>query len=99
MIAIPADDVAGIGQEQSRILWLHLKVLRRNPEIVEHQQTVFVGQIVENILGVLPSQLRMMLRWARMQPEIGFERSRDMRLRESSMPSFPRAAMRTPLTG
>ena len=53
MIAVPADDIAGIGEEQRRILRFHLKILRRNPEIVEYQQSVFIRQIVKHIFGIL----------------------------------------------
>ena len=47
-----------------------------------------------------PTQLRMMLRPAsRLRRKKGSRRSRETRLRKSSMPQLPpRAAMRTPLT-
>jgi hypothetical protein len=54
VVAIAADDVRGVVQEQRHVLRLQLVVLGRGPEVVQHQQAVLVGQVVEDVLGVLP---------------------------------------------
>ena len=79
MISIAADDVARVGEKQRRILRLHLEILGRHPEIIEDQQTVFVRQIIENLLGILtePVANDVEIRGA-MQAKIGLQaRSRD----------------------
>ncbi len=100
MIAKPQDRIARIVEKQLRVLRLDVVVLRRLPEVIPHQQSIFVGKVVERLFCVLPDpvandvQIRIM-----MQTEIRLERSRETRLRESSMPQLPpRQAMRTPFT-
>ena len=53
VISIAADDVAGVVEEQLRILDFNLEILGRFPEIVQYQQAIFIGQIVEHLLGIL----------------------------------------------
>ena len=54
MVAVTQNRVTRIGQEQRRIFGFDIVVLRRLPEIIPDQQAVFIGQIVENLFGVLP---------------------------------------------
>ena len=74
MIAVAADYVAGVIQEQLRILDLDLEVLGRFPEIIEYQQAIFVRQVVENLLGVLTEPVADDVEMRGLvQPEVRFE--------------------------
>ena len=55
MISIPGDRVAGVRQEERRIFGLELKVLSGLPEVVQDQEPVLIGKIVEDLFRV-PSQ-------------------------------------------
>ena len=53
---------------------LELKVLRGFPKIVEHEQPIFVGQFVKNLLGVLPEPVSDDIEVGfAVQPKIRFE--------------------------
>jgi hypothetical protein len=55
MITKSQNRVACISQEQIRILRFHVIVLGGCPEIIPDQLTIFVSQIVKNLLRILPN--------------------------------------------
>ena len=74
MIPVAADHIPRVGQEQRRILRLDLKVLGRHPEVIEHQQAILVGEVIENVLGILPEPVANDVEMGLpVQPKIGLQ--------------------------
>ncbi len=53
VMSITTDHIACVGEEERRILRFDLKVLRRLPEVVEHEHAVLIRQIVEDVFSIL----------------------------------------------
>ena len=50
----PADGVGSVGKKERSVGGFAIVILGRNPEIIEHQQAVFVSEFEEHAFGALP---------------------------------------------